>query len=363
MVPGWTATAPTVLGGADRALTRKLLRDLVRQRWPSAVVSGDPSCGDPSPSLPSLSTGFPDLDALLPGQGVPRGRLTEISGASSSGKTSVVFSLVAATLARHEPTAYVDAGGTFFPPAAEQAGIPLDSLLWIRLSPAATSSSPDSNPPSNEGASNGRTLTGRARGNTCMEALTAADLLVRSQSFALLVVDLGRCRAGEATASRKAAYAAASRKAAYAAASRKAAYAAASRKAAYAAAAHASHPARALPPAALFRLARLAREAGTALVLVTEARSCQALRRPASPVPESSSDPLGDPASPSSVSSGSAISLRLFVRRRAYRYAPSATMACAIAGYRVRVEVQKNKHGQGGQGREVEFAIPQGWHW
>jgi hypothetical protein len=47
-----------------------------------------------------LSTGCPSIDALLPDGGIPRGRLTEISGSVSSGKTSLVQALAGRTMWR-----------------------------------------------------------------------------------------------------------------------------------------------------------------------------------------------------------------------------------------------------------------------
>src|SRR5664279_5323990 len=42
------------------------------------------------PDRAPLPTGIAELDALLVGRGIPRGRLTEITGASGSGRTSML---------------------------------------------------------------------------------------------------------------------------------------------------------------------------------------------------------------------------------------------------------------------------------
>ena len=72
------------------------------------------------------------LDALLAPTGVPRGRLIEVFGAPSSGKTSIAFALLAACTGDGLLAAYVDPCGALFAPAAAGAGIRLSRLLVIR---------------------------------------------------------------------------------------------------------------------------------------------------------------------------------------------------------------------------------------
>lgn len=76
-------------------------------------------------------TGISELDALLAG-GVPRGSLIELCGSSSSGRTSVSFSLLAATTQRQEACAYVDVSDSLDPLSLASAGVDLTRLLWIR---------------------------------------------------------------------------------------------------------------------------------------------------------------------------------------------------------------------------------------
>ena len=73
-----------------------------------------------------------ELDELLKPAGVPRGRLTEVFGAASSGKTSVALALLAACTSAGLLGAYVDPTGAFFAPAAAGAGICLPRLLVVR---------------------------------------------------------------------------------------------------------------------------------------------------------------------------------------------------------------------------------------
>ena len=78
-----------------------------------------------------LSTGIRALDLLLSG-GIPRGRITQIMGPSSSGKTSLLLSILAQATARGEWVAYIDPFSSLDPAFAQKAGIDLKRLLWIR---------------------------------------------------------------------------------------------------------------------------------------------------------------------------------------------------------------------------------------
>ena len=87
-------------------------------------------------SLPSLHRGGlftnTELDQLLAPSGVPRGRLTEVFGAASSGKTIVALALLAACTAAGLFGAYIDPVDALFAPAAAGAGVCLSRLLVVR---------------------------------------------------------------------------------------------------------------------------------------------------------------------------------------------------------------------------------------
>src|SRR5579863_3969870 len=73
-----------------------------------------------------------ELDRLLAPSGVPRGRMTEVFGAASSGKTSVALALLAACTVDGLFGAYIDPAGSLFAPAAAGAGVCLSRLLVVR---------------------------------------------------------------------------------------------------------------------------------------------------------------------------------------------------------------------------------------
>jgi len=106
------------------------LQAAVNRRWHGAAVTiGRPQV-DPGTVL---SVGA-ELEAAVGQAGIPQGRLTEVLGGPSSGKTSLALAALAACTSAGSIGAYVDPGGTFFAPAAAGAGIQLQRLLVVRPS-------------------------------------------------------------------------------------------------------------------------------------------------------------------------------------------------------------------------------------
>jgi recombination protein RecA len=79
----------------------------------------------------AVSSGFPALDAALPGGGLPRGRIVELAGAPSAGTVTLALRLVAAVQALGEPVAYLDLAQAFDPLYAAQCAVSLEQLLLI----------------------------------------------------------------------------------------------------------------------------------------------------------------------------------------------------------------------------------------
>jgi hypothetical protein len=86
---------------------------------------------DPDPEYACGPTGVPALDARL-GGGFPRGQVSEIIGTRSSGRSSLLLSMIAAATARGELAAVVDVLDMLDVESAAAAGVALDRLLWIR---------------------------------------------------------------------------------------------------------------------------------------------------------------------------------------------------------------------------------------
>jgi recombination protein RecA len=111
----------------------------------------------PAPEF--LQSGIAGFDSVL--GGIPRGYVTDIFGTASSGRTSILQSLMAQATSREEFCALVDASDAFDPVSAAAAGVALERLLWIRC------------------------------GGNAEHSLKAADLLLQAGGFGLVVMDLG----------------------------------------------------------------------------------------------------------------------------------------------------------------------------
>jgi recombination protein RecA len=76
-------------------------------------------------------TGIPELDEML-GGGFPQGSLVELCGPSSSGRTSLAFSLLAKATEQQQTCAFVDVSDSLDPLSLAAAGVELPRVLWIR---------------------------------------------------------------------------------------------------------------------------------------------------------------------------------------------------------------------------------------
>jgi recombination protein RecA len=109
-------------------------------------------------SVGSISTGSLALDLALGIGGLPRGRIVEIFGPESSGKTTLVYHVIAEAQRRGGICAFIDAEHAMDPQYARRIGVNIDDLLV---------SQPD----------NGE------------QALEIAELLIRSGALAVVAVD------------------------------------------------------------------------------------------------------------------------------------------------------------------------------
>ena len=109
---------------------RAALESLLRARKLDVTLTTAAPWTDVPPDRVAL-TGCPDLDAAL-GGGVRRGHLSEMIGAPSSGRATLVASVLAAATARGEVAALVDTCDTFDPPTAASHGVDLTRVLWVR---------------------------------------------------------------------------------------------------------------------------------------------------------------------------------------------------------------------------------------
>ncbi|MFA7541080.1 MAG: ATPase domain-containing protein, partial [Lysobacterales bacterium] len=137
-----------------RALTAALTQ-IEKQFGKGAIMR----MGDrPSDGVDAVSTGSLGLDIALGIGGLPRGRVVEIYGPESSGKTTLTLQVIAQAQKAGGSAAFIDAEHALDPAYAEKLGVNIDDLVV---------SQPD----------------------TGEQGLEIADMLVRSGAFDVVVID------------------------------------------------------------------------------------------------------------------------------------------------------------------------------
>ena len=109
-------------------------------------------------AIPSISTGSLGLDIALGIGGLPKGRIVEVYGPESSGKTTLTLQVIAEAQKKGGTAAFVDAEHALDPQYAEKLGVQMDDLIV---------SQPD----------------------TGEQALEVSEMLVRSGAVDVLVID------------------------------------------------------------------------------------------------------------------------------------------------------------------------------
>ncbi|MGB7156765.1 MAG: recombinase RecA [Tepidisphaeraceae bacterium] len=138
----------------DSALTRAV-QQIEKQFGKGSVMKLD---GEHKATEGGIATGSLSLDIALGGSGVPRGRVLEIFGPESSGKTTLCLHIVASAQKAGGVAAFIDAEHALDPSWAKRLGVKLDDLLV---------SQPD----------------------TGEQALEICELLVRSNAVDVIVID------------------------------------------------------------------------------------------------------------------------------------------------------------------------------
>src|SRR5438552_1887424 len=143
---------------ADQAQDRELknaLAQIEKQFGKGAIMQlGEGSVSD----VQGISSGALSLDIALGGRGLPRGRIIEIFGQESSGKTTVALHAVARAQKGGGVAAFIDAEHALDPSWAKRLGVDLEALLISQPSNAE-------------------------------EALKIAEMLVKSNAVDIIVID------------------------------------------------------------------------------------------------------------------------------------------------------------------------------
>jgi recA bacterial DNA recombination protein len=79
----------------------------------------------------SIPTTLAPFDTLL-GGGLPRGKMVELTGRRATGRFAIAMSALAAATSMGEAAVLVDLGDHFDPQVAEETGVDLRRMLWIR---------------------------------------------------------------------------------------------------------------------------------------------------------------------------------------------------------------------------------------
>jgi recombination protein RecA len=138
----------------DSAISRAV-QQIEKQFGKGAVMKLD---GENIVAIEGIPTGSLSLDIALGGKGIPRGRVIEIFGPESSGKTTLTLHVIAQAQKAGGVAAFIDAEHALDPSWAKRLGVQLDDLLV---------SQPD----------------------TGEQALEICELLVRSNAVDVIVID------------------------------------------------------------------------------------------------------------------------------------------------------------------------------
>lgn len=148
------------------AILRKQIEQDLEARFPSALTPVTRTIREVA------CTGIEAADELWDG-GLPVGAITEITGPSSSGRTTFAISFISRRTAEARVCAWVDVNDTLDPESAAANGVNLRQLLWVRCGDSA------------------QKIAGKSRPWTRLDqALRATDLLLQAGGFAAIVLDL-----------------------------------------------------------------------------------------------------------------------------------------------------------------------------
>jgi recombination protein RecA len=138
------------------AILENVLAEIQKEFGDGAIMRLGDACT--KIAVPCISTGSFSLDLALGIGGLPRGRVTEIFGPESSGKTTLTLHVIANAQKNGGIAAFIDAEHAMDPRYAKKIGVNIDDLLV-------------SQPSSGE------------------EALTIAETLIRSNTMDVVVID------------------------------------------------------------------------------------------------------------------------------------------------------------------------------
>ena len=142
----------------DNTILKNTLSQIEKQFGEGSIM---PLGGDRTLEIQGIPTGSLSLDLALGGKGIPRGRIIEIFGPESSGKTTLALHVVAQAQKLGGIAAFIDAEHAFDPSWGKKLGVQLETLLV-------------------------------SQPNNGEEAMQITEMLVKSNAVDVIVVDTAR---------------------------------------------------------------------------------------------------------------------------------------------------------------------------
>jgi recombination protein RecA len=139
----------------DNGVLKSTLQQIEKQFGEGSIM---PLGGDRMLKISGIPTGSLSLDVALGGQGIPRGRIIEIFGPESSGKTTLALHVAAQAQKAGGIAAMIDAEHAFDPTWGKKLGVQLDTLLV-------------------------------SQSNNGEEAMQITEMLVKSNSVDVIIID------------------------------------------------------------------------------------------------------------------------------------------------------------------------------
>ena len=154
-MPKTKKTQKTPIATGKEDALKNVIAQIEKQYGQGAIMQMDENA---HAKIEGIPTGSLSLDIALGGCGIPRGRVTELFGPESSGKTTLALHIIAGAQRAQGVAAFIDAEHALDPTWARKLGVDVGSLLI---------SQPD----------------------TGEQALDITEMLIRSNSIDVIVVD------------------------------------------------------------------------------------------------------------------------------------------------------------------------------
>lgn len=101
----------------------------IHKRWGTRAIGRSPE--QLAVNISTIASGFPELDSAIGSGGIPRGRITELIGAPTSGLTTLAVKIIAQAQASEGMAVYLDLKRNFDPAYARRFGVLLERMILV----------------------------------------------------------------------------------------------------------------------------------------------------------------------------------------------------------------------------------------